>query len=60
MESAQQNPAGTLHWRLSSHPITLLCFLGFRLGTHFSLPKLLGNANARSESSHLLIWHAIL
>jgi hypothetical protein len=24
-------PQGSLSWRLSSHPITLLCFLGFRL-----------------------------
>lgn len=23
---------GGLSWRLSSHPITLLCFLGFRIG----------------------------
>ncbi|KZF26064.1 DUF846-domain-containing protein [Xylona heveae TC161] len=28
------NPApGTLSWRLSSHPITLLCFLGFRIAS---------------------------
>jgi hypothetical protein len=33
MESAQQTPAaGSLSWRLSSHPITLLCFLCFRVG----------------------------
>ncbi|KAI5204256.1 golgi apparatus membrane protein-like protein tvp23 [Aureobasidium subglaciale] len=25
-------PQGSLSWRLSSHPITLLCFLGFRIG----------------------------
>lgn len=32
MESAQQTPsAGSLSWRLSSHPITLLCFLCFRV-----------------------------
>ena len=24
--------AGDLSWRLSSHPVTLLCFLGFRIG----------------------------
>jgi len=29
----QSLPAGTLSWRLSSHPITLLCFLGFRLSS---------------------------
>lgn len=27
-----QSP-GTLSWRLSSHPITLLCFLGFRISS---------------------------
>ena len=27
----QQTPEGTLSWRLSSHPITLLWFLGFRV-----------------------------
>ncbi|KAI4850283.1 golgi apparatus membrane protein-like protein tvp23 [Aureobasidium sp. EXF-8845] len=26
-------PQGSLSWRLSSHPITLLCFLGFRLSS---------------------------
>ena len=30
MEQNQQ-PAGSLSWRLSSHPITLLCFLTFRI-----------------------------
>lgn len=30
---AMDNPQqGSLSWRLSSHPITLLCFLGFRIG----------------------------
>ena len=28
---AQQPKQGDLHWRLSSHPITLLFFLGFRI-----------------------------
>lgn len=29
------NPApGTLNWRLSAHPITLVTFLAFRAGTH--------------------------
>lgn len=36
-QQAQQQPAppaaGTLSWRLSSHPITLLTFLGFRICT---------------------------
>lgn len=27
-----QPQQGDLNWRLSSHPITLLCFLGFRVG----------------------------
>jgi len=27
-----QPQQGDLNWRLSSHPITLLCFLGFRIG----------------------------
>lgn len=32
MEQQQQEPRpGDLSWRLSSHPITLLCFLTFRL-----------------------------
>ncbi|KAH0283418.1 DUF846-domain-containing protein [Aureobasidium namibiae CBS 147.97] len=30
MDAPQQ---GSLSWRLSSHPITLLCFLGFRLSS---------------------------
>ncbi|KAH8815126.1 golgi apparatus membrane protein-like protein tvp23 [Xylogone sp. PMI_703] len=29
----QNQPAGSLSWRLSSHPITLLCFLGFRISS---------------------------
>jgi hypothetical protein len=28
---------GTLSWRLSSHPVTLLCYLGFRIGMSFPL-----------------------
>lgn len=35
MDAPQQ---GSLSWRLSSHPITLLCFLGFRL-CKLSLPS---------------------
>ncbi|KAI9053666.1 hypothetical protein LZ554_002620 [Drepanopeziza brunnea f. sp. 'monogermtubi'] len=31
MEGTQ--PQGSLSWRLSSHPITLLCFLGFRISS---------------------------
>lgn len=27
------NASGALNWRLSAHPITLLCYLGFRTGT---------------------------
>lgn len=27
-----QSQAGDLNWRLSAHPITLLFFLGFRIG----------------------------
>ena len=27
-----QPQQGDLNWRLSSHPITLLCFLAFRVG----------------------------
>ncbi|OXV06080.1 hypothetical protein Egran_06156 [Elaphomyces granulatus] len=30
MDQAQ---SGELNWRLSAHPITLLCFLGFRIGS---------------------------
>jgi len=29
----EANQAGTLNWRLSAHPITLLCYLGFRIGS---------------------------
>ncbi|KAF7892562.1 uncharacterized protein EAF02_000100 [Botrytis sinoallii] len=29
----QNESAGSLSWRLSSHPITLLCFLGFRISS---------------------------
>ncbi|MCJ1361250.1 Golgi apparatus membrane protein tvp23 [Acarospora aff. strigata] len=32
MEQQQTRP-GDLSWRLSSHPITLLCFLGFRISS---------------------------
>ncbi|MCJ1468971.1 Golgi apparatus membrane protein tvp23 [Pseudocyphellaria aurata] len=31
-QQSQQPRPGDLSWRLSSHPITLLCFLSFRLG----------------------------
>jgi hypothetical protein len=31
MDANQNAPAGSLSWRLSSHPITLLCFLTFRI-----------------------------
>ncbi|KAJ6446098.1 Golgi apparatus membrane protein TVP23 [Purpureocillium lavendulum] len=31
MDATQNAPAGALSWRLSSHPITLLTFLGFRI-----------------------------
>lgn len=30
-EQARGPRQGDLSWRLSSHPITLLCFLGFRI-----------------------------
>lgn len=30
----EEPAAGSLSWRLSSHPMTLLCFLGFRIGRH--------------------------
>lgn len=29
---------GALNWRLSAHPITLLCYLGFRIGMPILLP----------------------
>ena len=39
METAQQTPTpGSLSWRLSSHPITLLTFLFFRICTCPALP----------------------
>lgn len=31
MEQAQPQQ-GDLNWRLSAHPITLICFLAFRIG----------------------------
>lgn len=35
MEAQQPDPqAGDLSWKLSSHPITLLWFLGLRIGRH--------------------------
>ncbi|KAH8837337.1 Golgi apparatus membrane protein tvp23, variant 2 [Pyricularia oryzae] len=33
MEAQQQPSAGSLSWRLSSHPITLLTFLAFRVSS---------------------------
>jgi hypothetical protein len=33
MPDSQEQQDGQLSWRLSSHPITLLCFLGFRICT---------------------------
>ncbi|MCJ1316706.1 Golgi apparatus membrane protein tvp23, partial [Xylographa vitiligo] len=33
MEQQQQPRQGDLSWRLSSHPVTLLCFLGFRISS---------------------------
>ncbi|KAI1188782.1 DUF846-domain-containing protein [Nemania serpens] len=35
MEQPQQPQAGSLSWRLSSHPITLLTFLAFRISSLF-------------------------
>ncbi|KAK6855160.1 Golgi apparatus membrane protein [Apiospora arundinis] len=32
-QQPQQTAPGSLSWRLSSHPITLLCFLGFRISS---------------------------
>ena len=33
MDPPQPQPQqGDLNWRLSAHPITLICFLGFRIG----------------------------
>ncbi|KAL4781463.1 hypothetical protein BJX76DRAFT_335496 [Aspergillus varians] len=32
LQQPQQSQQGDLNWRLSAHPITLLVFLGFRLG----------------------------
>lgn len=29
----EHNDSGSLNWRLSAHPITLLCYLGFRIGS---------------------------
>jgi hypothetical protein len=39
MDQTQQ---GELNWRLSAHPITLLVFLGIRIGTWLLLPDLSG------------------
>lgn len=36
MDATQPQPAqGSLSWRLSAHPITLLTFLAFRIGEFF-------------------------
>lgn len=46
MESAQQEPQqGDLSWRLSSHPITLLTFLGFRTCELSLMPRFSSTTN---------------
>ena len=46
MADPQSRP-GDLSWRLSSHPVTLVTFLSFRIGLPLSLrPGGVGRANA--------------
>ena len=52
-EPAREARPGDLSWRLSSHPITLIFFLGFRICT-FQIQCWLSPANAHdSVPSHL-------
>ena len=56
METAQQTPApGTLSWKLSSHPITLLTFLFFRICTFLS-PLHASKANSYDAYMAMVIY----
>lgn len=46
---------GDLNWRLSAHPITLLCFLSFRIGTLASHPSTL-TSKLTLHSASLLVY----
>ncbi|KAI0423204.1 hypothetical protein F5X98DRAFT_369216 [Xylaria grammica] len=56
----QQPPAGSLSWRLSSHPITLLTFLAFRVCKKFppdlSQPPPSGVKSTAVSASSLLVY----
>jgi hypothetical protein len=55
METAQQTPApGSLSWKLSSHPITLLTFLFFRICTCFPFAQACKQSLTRAAS--LLVY----
>ena len=52
METAQQAPApGSLSWKLSSHPITLLTFLFFRICTSSHQPNLQASLPCQQHST---------
>jgi hypothetical protein len=55
MPEAQQ---GDLSWRLSSHPITLLCFLGFRICKSSPQLQLLAKVQAtvNGKTASLLVY----
>jgi hypothetical protein len=54
METAQQTPApGSLSWKLSSHPITLLTFLFFRICTCSICP---GTQQQLTRAASLLVY----
>lgn len=53
MENAQQAPAaGSLSWKLSSHPITLLTFLFFRICKPLYLPSQPPNPPTNTQPTH--------
>lgn len=58
METAQQTPApGTLSWKLSSHPITLLTFLFFRICTS---PTSTSRPRRQPPSLHTILLPTLL
>lgn len=63
MDATQPQPAaaaaaaGSLSWRLSAHPITLLTFLGFRIGESLVLWRWLPSPHLSSAiADH--VWNA--
>jgi hypothetical protein len=54
MADAAPAAEGTLSWRLSSHPVTLLCYLGFRIGMSIPLHQQAPNppSSPSNNSTH--------